>query len=372
MSERNRTGDESTGPGASSGPVTGIAPGRVNLIGEHVDYNGGRCLPIALTQSTSATVRMRGDHRVRVTSGERSWEGPVAALTDADPWARYVTGVLLALGVEQGVDIEVRSDVPIGAGLSSSAALECSVAVALNTLLTLGRSPDELVSASVRAEQEYVGAPTGGLDQAIAIHAEPGHAMLLDFADGSREQVAFDPAAHGLAVLVIDTRVSHELTDGGYGSRRHDARQAAKLLHLGHLAQATPDQVDGLPAPLDRRARHVLTEVARVDGFVAALRTEEWDSLGPLLDASHASLRDDYEVSCEELDVAVVTARQAGALGARMTGGGFGGSAIALVPSERLEAVRTAVRIAFVSHGWGEPAFLDAEPGRGARVASSA
>jgi galactokinase len=340
----------------------------VNLIGEHVDYNGGRCLPMALTQSTRATVADRDDDLVRVTSGSRRWEGPVDRLSEADPWALYVTGVLVALDVRRGLDIDLSSDVPIGAGLSSSAALECSVAVAVDELVGLGCSRDELVRACVRAEQEYVGAPTGGLDQAIAVHAEREHALLIDFATGEREQVPFDPAAQGLSLLVVDTKVSHELTDGGYGSRRDQAWDAAKQIGVEHLALASPTSLEGLPEVLARRARHVVTEVARVDAFVQALHAGDWDAIGPLLVASHVSLRDDYEVSCEELDVTVDIAREAGALGARMTGGGFGGSAIALVPTERVEAVQAAVTMAFTSHGWGVPAYILAEPGGGARV----
>ena len=288
-------------------------------------------------------------------------------MADADLWVLYVVGVLIALEVEQGMDIEISSDVPVGAGLSSSAALECSVAVAVNELLELGRSPEQLVEACVRAESETVGAPTGGLDQAIAIHGKAEHALLIDFADDSREQVPFDPSGHGLAVLVMDTKVSHDLTDGGYGSRRDEAWAAAEKLGLDKQALAQATSLDGLAEPLLRRARHVVSEVARVDAFVAALHADDWAPLGPLMDASHASLRDDYEVSCEELDVAVDTASQAGALGARMTGGGFGGSAIALVPLERVNAVQSAVATAFLARGWGEPDFFTAEPGAGAR-----
>ena len=343
-----------------------MAPGRVNLIGEHVDYNGGRCLPMALTQVTRARVTRREDDRLELTSGDRSWSGTVG--DQPEGWAAYVAGVLLALGTEPGLDIEITSDVPVGAGLSSSAALECSVAVAVDELLGLGLSAEELVEASVRAESEYVGAPTGGLDQAIAIHAQPGQALLVDFATGSKEQVPFDLVAHGLALLVIDTRVSHELIDGGYEARRDQAWAAAEQLGLTHVAEADEEQIASLPEEPARRARHVVTEVARVDEFVAALHADEWDLLGPLMDASHASLRDDYEVSCAELDVAVSTAREAGALGARMTGGGFGGSAIALIPVERVAAVRRAVSAAFVAQGWAEPDYIDAEPGGGARV----
>ncbi|ROR90690.1 galactokinase [Nocardioides aurantiacus] len=357
-------------PAAPSATTTGVAPGRVNLIGEHVDYNGGRCLPFALRQATTARVGRRDDDRLRVTSRDEAWEGRVDALDDAPGWVRYVAGVVLALDVTQGLDVAISSDVPIGAGLSSSAALECSVAYAVDALLDLGRTPEQLEQASVRAESETVGAPTGGLDQAVSVHAEEHHALLLDFGSGAREQVRFDPASHDLGVLVIDTRVSHELTDGGYEARRDQAWEAARLLGVTTLAEASPAALEqaGLEEPLLRRARHVVSEVRRVDAFVEALRADRWDLLGPLLDASHASLRDDYEVSCEELDVAVEVAREAGALGARMTGGGFGGSAIALVPVERLTAVRSALTHAFVLRGWTPPDFIDASPGPGAHV----
>ncbi len=345
--------------------MRGVAPGRVNLIGEHVDYNGGRCLPIALSRTTSATVLLRDDAQLHVVSGERRWMGDYAALgsvAEEDSWVLYVGGVLLALGVDHGMEIEITSDVPVGSGLSSSAALECSVAVAVDAALGLGRSREELVAACVRAEGETVGAPTGGLDQTIAVYAEPAHALLVDFATGEREQVPFDPAPHGLALLVINTKVTHALNDGGYGSRREECDRAAKQLGVDHLSEATAT-TEGLPEPLGRRVRHVLTEVARVDAFVAALRADDWALLGPLLDASHTSLRDDFEVSCEELDVAVETARAAGALGARMTGGGFGGSAIALVPAEAVQAVVDAVTAAFVTRGWVKPECFVAEPG---------
>jgi galactokinase len=353
---------------ADSRTVTGIAPGRVNLIGEHVDYNGGRCLPFALSQSTRAEVSRRDDDLVRVRSREDTWEGRTHDLEGAPGWVLYVVGVLLALDVDAGLDIALTSDVPVGAGLSSSAALECSVAVAVDSLLGLGLSDEEVVAACTTAERETVGAPTGGLDQSAAVYSTAQHALLLDFADDRREQVPFHPAGQDLAVLVTDTRVSHELTDGGYGARRDDSWEAARLLGLEHLAAATPDQVASLPARLLPRARHVVSEVARVDAFVASLRAEQWEELGPLLDASHASLRDDYEVSCDELDLAVETARQAGALGARMTGGGFGGSTVALVPTVRLAAVQAAVTTAFVAQGWTRPDHFVVEPGPGARV----
>lgn len=338
----------------------------MNLIGEHVDYVGGRCLPVALRQGTTARVTLREDDRLRFTSQEHSWSGALADLTDLEGWTAYVGGVLGALGVDRGMEIALASDLPKGAGLSSSAALECSVALAADAALGLGRSRHDLAEAALRAETEYVGAPTGGLDQAIVMHGQEGHALLLDFATGMQEQVPFDPRAHGVELLVIDTRVSHELTDGSYGSRREECEEAARRLGVQHLAAA--QHTDDLPDDLARRVRHVVSEVARVDAFVASLRDDDWAALGPLLNASHASLRDDFEVSVEELDVTVDTALEAGAAGARMTGGGFGGSAIALVPTERVDAVRAAVRTAFAAQGWKEPAFLVAEPGPGAHL----
>jgi galactokinase len=210
-----------------------------------------------------------------------------------------------------------------------------------------------------------VGAPTGGLDQTTAVHAQAHHALLIDFSTGTHEQVPFDPGRHGLALLVIDTGVSHELTDGGYGSRREECDRAARMLGVDHLAAS--GTVVGLPAPLDRRARHVVSEMHRVDDFVRALRADDWTRIGPLMDSSHASLRDDFEVSCAELDVAVDAARAAGALGARMTGGGFGGSAIALVPASAVDQVRAIVSERFGDRGWRSPDFFLAEPGPGAR-----
>ncbi len=255
---------------------------------------------------------------------------------------------------------------PLGAGLSSSASLEAAVAVSAVTLA--GRPLDddlrrELVAVCRRAEAEVAGAPTGGLDQSAVLLAREGQALLLDFADGSAEHVPFDVHAHGLALLVIDTRVSHALIDGGYGSRRQECEEAARRLGLRSLRDADAAAVETLGDDvLRRRARHVVTENERVLAAVTALREDRWSDLGVHLDASHESLRHDFEVSCDELDLVVETARQAGALGARMTGGGFGGSAIALVPVERADAVRRAVDAAFVRAGFGAPGHLDGTP----------
>jgi galactokinase len=356
------------------------APGRVNLIGEHVDYNGGRCLPMALSRVTAAAVRARADDRVRIASAAHDaapFEGRLSGLGpgDVSGWAAYPAGVLWALqqaGLQlPGLDVAVSSDVPLGAGLSSSASLECSVALAAAELA--GRADDPalrrvLIAAAVRAENEVVGAATGGMDQTVALLAEEGAALLIDTSDGRTRPVPLGLAEAGLQLLVIDTRVRHELADGQYGRRRRDCEEAAGLLGVPMLAAAGPADVERLTDPrLRARARHVVTEVQRVEEFVALVQAGRVIECGPLLDASHASLRDDYEVSAVELDTVVAAATAAGALGARMTGGGFGGSAIALVPDAAVPAVQDAVLAACRERGLTTPATLAVSSGPAAR-----
>jgi galactokinase len=359
------------------------APGRVNLIGEHTDYNRGLCLPVAIPAQTVATVTVResGSTRLRSAQQPEVWEGGPAdaAPGQVEGWAAYAAGVLWALA-EAGhdvppLDLGLDSTVPLGSGLSSSASLEAAVAVAAVT--AAGRTLDDglrrdLVAACRRAESEVVGAPTGGLDQAAVLLGRAGQALLLDFDDDSVEPVPVDAAAAGLEVLVVDTRVSHALTDGGYGSRRDECDEAARRLGLASLREATAEAVETLDdVVLRRRARHVVSENARVLAAVEAVRAGDWARVGTLFTASHVSLRDDHEVSCAELDLVVATALEAGALGARMTGGGFGGSAIALVPAERADAVRRAVDTAFAAAGLGAPGHLDGTPSDGAGVMPS-
>jgi galactokinase len=360
--------------------AVGRAPGRVNLIGEHTDYNAGLCLPLALPRSASAAIASRPDGSLRVSSRSytEDWEGNLEELTpgSGSGWADYVTGVLWALrqgGLDvPGLDIRIDSDVPIGAGLSSSAALECAVAVAVAGLLDLPldeRVRTRLAHACVRAETEYVGAPTGGMDQTVAMLATEGAALLIDFEDDTTGDVPLPLAEAGLTLVVTDTGVEHAHATGGYAERRSDCEAAASALGLDSLRQATQADLERLTDErLRRRARHVVTENARVEDTVAAIRGTDWPTLGALLDASHHSLRDDFEVSCPELDLAVTTAREAGALGARMTGGGFGGSIVSLVPAERAGAVTTALDVAFAAAGLGAPAHLEAPPSAGASV----
>ncbi|MDO5494518.1 MAG: galactokinase [bacterium] len=367
---------------AHSPEVVAVSPGRVNLIGEHTDYNAGLCLPIALTQVTAAAASARTDEVVRIWSLDIDRHAAVALadVGEGKPrgWAGYVAGTVWAMreaGIPVGgMDVVISSEVPVGAGLSSSAAIEGAVAMAAFALFGGSIDPDDdarrtLALACQRAENEVVGAPTGGLDQTTSLLARPGHALELDFRDGGVHHTPFDIAAHGLEVLVIDTRAHHSLADGQYGKRRAECEEAARLLGVETLREASQDQVEGLTdGVLRRRARHVVSEIARVEAAVAALEREDFAELGRLFDSSHASLRDDYEVSCPELDVACEAARGAGALGARMTGGGFGGSAIALIETSAREAVEAAVRSAFAEAGLGEPNLFVASPGAGARV----
>ncbi len=367
----------------SPAAVVARAPGRVNLIGEHTDYNAGLCLPLALPHATYAAVARRDDDRIRIASRQAAdtWEGRVDALgpDTVSGWTTYVAGVLWALreaGYDvPGVDVFVDSTVPLGAGLSSSAALECSVAIALADLLGLDPTPElrrDLVSACMRAETEVAGAPTGGMDQTVSMLAEAGTALLIDFEDHSTLPVPLATDGAGLALLVTDTRVSHALVDGGYASRRRDCEVAAGQLGLSSLRRADLAAVEALDDErVRRRARHVVTEIERVRCTTAAIASGDWQEVGRQLLASHVSMRDDFEISCPELDTVVQTAVEAGAVGARMTGGGFGGSAISLVPLERLDAVVRAVDTAFVAAGFRAPAHLLAEPSAAADLVAT-
>jgi galactokinase len=358
------------------------APGRVNVIGEHTDYNGGFVLPVALEHTTRAAMARRHDGIVALASlqqPDETVEIPLAELRPGHPpgWAGYPAGVVHGLRdrVGGGVSILVDGDVPSGAGLSSSAALECAVALAVRDLLDLDLTADDLVDVARRAENDFVGAPTGILDQSASLLCTAGHALFLDTRDGGREQVPLDLAAAGLALLVIDSGTTHDHAEGGYGDRRRECEEAAARLGARLLREI--DDVAAL-GPLDdgtsegavllRRARHVVTENARVIEVVAALR-EDADprAIGPVLTAGHASLRDDFEVSVPLLDACVETALEAGAHGARMVGGGFGGSAIALVEAAEVDTVTAAVTARFAAEGRPAPRTFVTVPSAGAR-----
>jgi galactokinase len=355
------------------------APGRVNLIGEHTDYNDGFVLPAAIDRQVVAAAGRRPGGRLRVWSLQT---GPPAELElsgigpgRVEGWAAYPAGVAWALGqagVEVGgVDLVVDGDVPAGAGLSSSAALECATATALADLSGGGLDRVALAGVARRAENEVVGVPSGVMDQMVSMLGRAGHALFLDTRSLGTEQVPLPLEAAGLCLLVLDTRAGHRLVDGAYADRRAACEAAAAVLGVAALRDATLERVEAAAGELGeerlRRARHVVTENARVLEAVELLRAGALDRLGPLLAASHASLRDDYEVSSPELDTAVEAAVAAGAIGARMTGAGFGGSAIALAGAELAGRVGDRVRDAFAAAGFGPPAVEAVTASDGAR-----
>lgn len=357
------------------------APGRANLIGEHTDYNEGFVLPFAIDRRTLVAAGPRDDATLRVGStfvdDELYLEVPLAELDRLQPlaaelgespleWAAYPVGVAWALSrfgadlaAVPGLDLMFDSNVPVGAGLSSSAAIECAVAVALDDLWRLGLTRPQLAQVGRLAENDFVGAPTGIMDQSASLLGVRNAAVLLDCRSLETQTVplGFDEA--GLAIVVIDTGVKHEHATGGYGERRASCEKAALLMGVPALRDLSIADLDRAEDKLSdetfRRLRHVVTENQRVLDAVDALRAADHVALGELLDASHRSMRDDFEISTPELDLAVELARENGALGARMTGGGFGGAAIALVPAGDVSRVQVAVDGGFAEHGFGQP-----------------
>ncbi|MFE4079727.1 galactokinase [Paenarthrobacter sp. YIM B13468] len=355
------------------------APGRVNLIGEHTDYNEGFVLPFAIDKTAKVAIRLRGDSTVRLLSlfgGHGLVEADLSGMEpgSGEGWSRYPLGVAWALkerGIDvPGFDLLLDSDVPLGAGLSSSHAIECAVISALNDLTGAGLGAEDLVLATQRAENVFVGAPTGIMDQSASLRGAKGHAVFLDCRDQHVDLVPFDAEASGLVLLVIDTKVSHSHADGGYASRRASCELGAEILGVKALRDVGVDSLEEAAGLLDettlRRVRHVVTENDRVLQTVEILNSEGPASIGPLLDASHVSMRDDFEISCPELDLAVETARANGAIGARMTGGGFGGSAIALTPVGQEQQVRDAVVRAFAEAAFTAPDIFTVTPAAGA------
>ncbi|MGY1550643.1 galactokinase [Microbacterium sp. A588] len=364
------------------------APGRVNLIGEHTDYNDGFVLPFAIPHRTYAAVGMREDGRIRVASTFASEPVEVSldelttlfpTATGAEPavaeWAAYPLGVAWALQLAgttgTGVDIAIASDVPVGAGLSSSAAIESATASALNDLWNAGLDRTALAQIGRRSENEAVGAPTGIMDQMASMLGEPDAALFLDCRTLDANLVPLSMTEAGLAILVMDTRVSHAHSTGGYGERRAACERGAAAFGVPALRDVSIADLDRAAELLDevtfRRVRHIVTENQRVLDTVRTFREKGPRAVGDLLVASHVSMRDDFEISSPELDVAVDTALAAGALGARMTGGGFGGAAIALVEQSAVETVSDAVTAAFAASGFTAPNIFTVTPAAGAR-----
>jgi len=369
---------------------TWSAPGRVNLIGEHTDYNDGFVLPFAIQHRTHVALAPRADGVFRVRVASTFDDATVeVALDDLDEifpaqrddvpeWARYPLGVAWALlaasGTDPravtGVDLAFASDVPVGAGLSSSAAIEGATAVALAD--TWGISLDRVALAKVgrRAENEAVGAPTGIMDQMASLLGRADAAIFLDCRSLDAQVIDLGFADAGLELVVIDTGVKHSHATGGYGERRAACERGAAALGVPALRDVSVDDLPRLAELVDdvtyRRVRHVVTENQRVLDTVRTLREQGPTAIGDLLVASHASMRDDFEISVPELDTAVEAALAAGAVGARMTGGGFGGAAIALVAHDKVQAVTDAATAAFAAAGFAAPTIFTVTPSAGA------
>ena len=353
------------------------APGRVNLIGEHVDFLDGFVLPFAISNITTVAIARTTSRKIRCASIQK--KGTISTIDCAniapksgEAWTRYPIGVIWSLGIESGLDILVDGQVPLGAGLSSSAALECAVATALNELFNLGLTLSELARATQRAENVYVGMPCGIMDQSVSLMATEGNALLLDTRDLSIEQIPFDIAPLGLELLVIDTQVHHALVDGGYAERRASCEKAIADLGIASLREISIADFIARRDELDEntylRAFHGITEMQRVLAAVALLKSGDFVGFGEIVTAAHLSLRDNYTVSCPELNLAVDTALKFGALGSRMIGGGFGGSAIALIKAEDSELIKGEIKGAFIASRFKSPRFFSALPSSGAQV----
>ena len=369
MRETEQKAAEAYKENFGSGPeLIASAPGRINLIGEHTDYNGGFVLPCAI------------DRRVAVAVGKgegglysADFDETRKAAEKDDSWADYPRGVAWAMG-ENGHEVgsfkaAFAGDVPLGSGLSSSAAIEAATALALDALFGFGIGRKDLAVLCQRAENDYVGVASGIMDQYASLLCEAGAALLIDCRSLEAKSVPLDLAAAGLALFVCDTRVERGLADTGYNDRRATCERAARSLGLEKLRDATAGDLDRLSGEELKRARHVISENARVLEAVEASNNNDFDEFGRLMYASHASLRDDYEVSTPELDTFVETAKEQGAKGARLTGAGFGGCAIALVPQTQTDEVTEACGRAFAEHDFEEPAFYEFVPAAGAELA---
>ena len=355
------------------------APGRVNLIGEHTDYNEGFVLPFAINRRTYAAVSPRTDGIARVASGftDEVVEIPVEQISkdSVSGWSGYPLGVAWALmqagASPSGFDLYVESDVPVGAGLSSSAAIECSVAMALNELWGADLDRSALAKIGQRAENEIVGAPTGIMDQTASLFGVIDHVVFLDCRSLVAEAIPLGLQQNSLEIVVMDTKVSHRLVDGGYAARRAACENGGKQMGASSLRDLVVSDLARAESVLDplvyKRIRHVVTENARVLETVELLKSSGPQAIGDLLYGSHESMRDDFEISIDELDCAVETAMEIGAVGARMTGGGFGGAAIALIHSSKVAELKSAVSKAFEARGFAAPELFSVLADAGAR-----
>jgi galactokinase len=357
------------------------APGRVNLIGEHTDYNEGFVLPFAINRRTVVALALREDRRIRVGS---SFSDEVVEI-DVDGlepdklsgWSAYPLGVAWALGqfgadlaTVAGFDVYLDSTVPIGAGLSSSAAIESAIAIALNDRWNLDLDRQTLAKVGQLAENQAVGAPTGIMDQSASLLGRRDSAVFLDCRSLDAEVINLGFAEAGLELLIIDTHVSHSHATGGYAARRASCEEGALAMDVPSLRYLDVDDLPRAQTVMNdetfRRVRHVVTENQRVLDTVRSLHEHGPASIGGMLNASHVSMRDDFEISVPELDVAVATAQANGALGARMTGGGFGGAAIALAPSSVIPTLKNEIDAAFAEHGFTTPTMFVVSAAEGA------
>lgn len=352
------------------------APGRANLIGEHTDYNNGFVFPFGIDRRTFVALAPREDSKCRVASSISDevfeWNLSEEKPTGMD-WALYPLGVAWTMRehAKGGFDAYFVSDVPVGAGLSSSAAIECSIGIALNEIWSAGLSKQEIALLGQKAENVVVGAPTGIMDQTASMLAQPDSAVLIDCKTLETELVPLGLSKKGLVVAVMDTKVSHRHSDGGYRSRREACEKGAATMKVASLRELSAADLPTAEQKLDdvtfRRCRHVITENRRVLDAVNALKTSDMAGLGKLLLESHASMRDDFEISIEELDTAVEVAMSVGAIGSRMTGGGFGGAAIAIIEESKLSELERQCKKVFADKGFAEPNVFAVNPSQGAR-----
>lgn len=355
-----------------SSPAVGRSPGRVNLIGEHTDYNDGFVLPIALGAIAQVTAVPRTDNTITIGSVQLNETVALDQLAPGQhPWWGYVAGVVWALRERShpvgGVDLALDSSVPLGGGLSSSAAIESATVLALDRLFALDLRPAELAEAAQAAENDFLGIPTGPMDQRASLWCQADHCLLLDCRTLTPTQIPFQLPAE-LTLMLIDTRSPHMLADGHYAQRRASCQAAAAALGVRALRDVTDLETaltELTDSVLGRRARHVITENARTLAAAEALRGDDWDTFGGLMTQSHASMRDDYDITVPTVDQAVESALAAGALGSRMTGGGFGGTVLALIPTERAQTLREQVLRDYAARGFEAPLFSTARASDG-------
>jgi len=364
------------------------APGRVNVIGEHTDYNDGFVLPMAIDRYTVVAAAPATDGAARICLRSTAGDGAVS-LDLGKPvkpapkgaWSNYPVGVIagfLARGVKLGgFDALVHSTVPLGGGLSSSAALEVATATLLEAITGQKLDPVEKALLCQKAEHDYAGMPCGIMDQFISVMGKENHLLLLDCRSRKPELVPMtDPA---MALLIINTNVKHELTGGEYAQRRAQCEQAAEALGVPSLRDATADMLARARGKMEdvafRRARHVISEIERTVHAAEGVRASNWPTVGQLMYASHTSLRDDYEVSCAELDAVVEIAQaigpKGGVSGCRMTGGGFGGCAVALVQADKVDAISRHLAAEYERRTKIKPTLFVSRPAGGASVLKS-